>query len=393
MRIPGTTEPTGTRAQVPIRYLLALVVLDWVFQVALIRSQHYPPLVDLPNHIAQHALEYRWWSGAGLPAYYRLDYRLVPNMGSDLTITPMLAVLSPLVAAKVFLSFSVVLYSLGPILYIWTNAGRRAGAVCAGALILPLALNSAFFWGFIKYYSGVGLAFLVLTHQVWLIAGRRRGWGQGTLHAALVALLFIWHLGAWVIYCVVATCRVAIEVLDSRPDSGRFKARLAIALPWIAMLLPSLALLLVYKIESRGDFAVGFQKYVWGGIIRKLGVPFLVFRTYNKWVDVPVAVLWIATVVVWFRPARLVSPGVRTNLLALCGFLALYLVTPDYLGATSSADSRVIPAIYVCCLAILAEFRVRRVVLGITLLAVCPLIRDIDLANQWHRLGRELDMY
>ena len=254
-------------------------------------------------------------------------------------------------------------------------------------------MNSALFWGFINYYSGVGLAFLVLTHHCWRFARRRWGWAQWILHAALVALLFVWHLGAWVIYGVVAASRIAIEVMDSRPTPGRFKARLAVALPWSAAMLPSMALLLLYKVESRGDFAVGFQHYVQGGVARKLLTPFLVFRTYNGFVDVLVALLWFAAAIVWFRPVRHVSPSVRTNLLALVGFFALYLITPNELGTTSSADSRVIPAIHVCCLAILAELPVRRVRLGLALVVVCLLVRDVDLAYQWHRIGRELDSY
>ena len=75
MRMIETAGSEETRAWIPKRYLLGLLVLAWGFQVALIWSQHYPPLVDLPNHIAQHALEYRWWRGGattvlstGLPA-------------------------------------------------------------------------------------------------------------------------------------------------------------------------------------------------------------------------------------------------------------------------------------------------------------------------------------
>ena len=36
--------------------------------------------------MARHYLEARWLSGQELPPFYDIDYRILPNLGGDLTV-------------------------------------------------------------------------------------------------------------------------------------------------------------------------------------------------------------------------------------------------------------------------------------------------------------------
>ena len=146
------------------RWATALVLATWLGQAYVIWSPVYPPLVDLPDHMARHYLEARAMAGHELPAHYAIVYRVVPNLGGDLLVPLLLCVLDPLPAAKVFLTLSVWLYWLGPALFILRLGRYQPAALLAAMLWLPFVFSSQFFWGFLNYYSGFGLAFLVLTH-------------------------------------------------------------------------------------------------------------------------------------------------------------------------------------------------------------------------------------
>src|SRR4051794_30714514 len=96
----------------------ACVVLGLGLQIASVWAQIYPPLLDLPNHAARHSLESRWLTGGGVPAYYSVRYGVLPNLGADLTPPWLMAVLPPLAACKLYLSFCLVLAWLGPTVFL-----------------------------------------------------------------------------------------------------------------------------------------------------------------------------------------------------------------------------------------------------------------------------------
>ena len=158
--MPSTPRPCSIRYW---RWGLALVFATLLAQAWVIVSPVYPPLFDLPNHMARHYLEARALAGHALPAGYSIDYRVLPNLGGDLVIPPLLLILDPLPAAKVFLILSVWLCWLGPALFVLRLGQYRLPALLAALLWLPFTFNYHFFWGFLNYYSGLGLSFLVLT--------------------------------------------------------------------------------------------------------------------------------------------------------------------------------------------------------------------------------------
>lgn len=373
----------------------------WGFAVAALVAQcltilfpAYVPLVDWPNHMARHALEADWLAGRRLPPFYEIDYRVVPNLGGDLVVPLFLQVLEPSAASKLFLVLAVLVYWLGPALYILQVNSYRPQALWAALLLLPWSMSSQFFWGFLNYYSGLGLAFLLLAHGLRLQRGQgARSW-EWLAHALLVALLFLWHLAAWGIYGILMGSHVIAD-LAARHRSGAPLGVLAKrGLALLAVCLPSLMLAAIYVWEKTGD---GTGETSWGTVIRKLYMPLTLFRGYDLRADAVAMAAGFTAAIVWFAGRRGPVDTAPTSAAPLwIGFMLLaacYIVIPFQLGGTSDTDSRLLPALLVCVLAWLGGQPLRRLSRGLSLLAICFVIRQGSIVRAWHEHSRRLEVH
>ena len=250
-------------------FRLAVAILT-VFALALpvyaIWSRTYVPLHDLPNHMVRYT-EYLKLSGRELPPFYEIEYRVLPNLGGDFVAPFLFLFFDPLMACKVFLTACVFLYWFGPYLFIWQQGGRGLGAFVASLFWLPWLLSNEFFWGFLNSYSGFGLAFLVLTHYCLLRDSRTVLSGQILLHAAVVTLLFFWHLAPWGIYCVMIGCHCLVRGVEDYLRLHAIRPCLARALPYAFSVFPSVLLLGWYLMSNLG--AKQSVIFHWGGWSRK----------------------------------------------------------------------------------------------------------------------------
>jgi hypothetical protein len=382
----GCTDEIGRAPTKFWKYGLLLLMVAWSMQAFAIWSCPYLPLIDLPNHMARHYLEAVKLSGGDTGPFYEIEPRLVPNLGAETILPLLILAFGPQVACKVFVTFAVFLYWLGPAWFIAQQGGYRAGALTAALLLLPLSFSGQFYWGFLNFYSGFGLAFLVLVHFAWLNRHERLPIGPTVLHAALVALLFFWHLAPWMIYMVVAYCYfLAGAIRNWRQERTAVIWR---GLGVAAALFPSLALFACYSLNNRGiNPQAGFD---WGGWVRKVIAPFSLFRAYDWKADVVVCLLWLAVVLVCFtRLFRRHSPPIHL-LLALAALVGMYLILPYGLGGTMDADGRILPAILVCALAWLGQLAVRRFRTGVLLLTLCVIVRFGSVFASWDRLSTEI---
>lgn len=372
--LPGA----GERIVAAVRarpWAAALVALAFSLQIGTLAALPYVPLVDLPNHMARHVLEADWLAGRPLPPFYRIHWRVLPNLGADLVIPLLLQVLSPLAACKVFLSLAAMVNWLGPALYIVrTNEGRE-GAWLAALLFLPLTFSCHFFLGFFNFYSGFGLAFLVLLHFLRLRSRARvRAW-EWALHALLVALLFLWHLSDWGLYGILAASHLLVDLVRQRRSGARLGALGRQVLGLALVCLPSLILLFVYA--RVGSAGAGGETH-WGTVARKLKMPLSLYHGYDGVTDVLSLVAWGAAAAMLFKAARSGRRWVP-HAVALATLVPLYLIIPFQLGGTSDTDTRVLPAITVCALAAAGSLSPRRVGPGLALLAACLSIRDAGI--------------
>lgn len=363
---------------------VALAALGLGLPLLIIGSVVYPPQFDTPNHLARHYLESLALRGSPLPPGYTVEYRLLPNLGADFVLPPLMLCLEPLTACRLFLMLAVVLYWAGPALFVLQAGEYRLPARVAALLLLPFVLSSAFFWGFLNYYSGVGLAFLVVVHLRRLDRQGRLSVAGLLVQTGLAALLFFWHLAAVFIYGVLAGT-LALERGLAQRRAGRPLADCAAqAAMLLAPLIPAGVLWSTYMIAKA---AVPAPASEWGGPLRKLLMPLTLFRGYDGTTDAIVIALWIAALAAFYGRPRAIGGWPA---LAAGAFAVLYLALPFQWGSTSDADSRLLPPLLVCGLAWLGTMPLRRFWLGAVLLAVALLVRGGAVWSAWHRLDDRL---
>jgi hypothetical protein len=372
---------------------LMLIGAAWALQAYAIWAIEYLPLVDLPNHMARHYLEAVKLSGGDVGPYYDFELRLLPNLGADLVLPFLILSLGPSVACKLFLTVAVFVYWLGPAWFIAQQGGYRQPALAAALLLLPFSFSGQFYWGFLNYYSGFGLAFLLLVHFSWLSRQERLRPAQLLLHAALVMLLFVWHLAPWTIYGVIMGCLAIAELFKQYRLQGRPLGPALIR--FVVLMLPAMPSVVLLAVYSRSN-AVGVNPaagYVWGGWERKLLLPGSLFRGYDIHLDFVVAALWIAGMVVWFGRgwiARWRWSALHLCLAALC---ALYLIMPFQLGGTLDSDGRLVPSLMVCAVALLGAVSLQRFRTGAVLLGLCLLLRYGSVVHSWKGYDREMQAH
>ena len=378
----------------PNRFRLAVCILT-VLALALpfyaIWSRTYVPLHDLPNHMARHYLEYLKLSGGKLPPSYEIEWRVLPNLGSDCLVPPLFLFFEPLTVCKIFLTACVLLYWLGPSLFIWQQGGRGIGALAASVFWLPWLLSSEFFWGFLNYYSGLGLAFLTLTHYCSLRDRSSVLPRQLVLHTALVTLLFFWHLAPWGIYCVMMGCHTLVRGAEEYLRWRAIGPCLARAMLYALSVIPSVLLLGYYLLNQAGT--KGSASVDWGGWSRKARMALDLFGDYNAKASATVLALWGIALSSTF--GSLFSKKFRRSWLhlAIAVLVVLYLVLPFQLGHGAHIDSRILPAILVAVLASLGTLTIRVQRWPLVLMAICLVVRTGAVVHAWNQLSARLNSH
>jgi hypothetical protein len=311
---------------------------------------------------------------------------LLPNLGADLVVPLLMGVFEPVLAAKIFLCLSAVLYWVGPALFIWQYGGYRILSFLPALLLLPLNFSSAFFWGFLNYYSAVGLAFLVLFHFGVISSRKQPRAFDLLLHALLVASLFLWHLAGFVIYGIVMGARVAARLWQGYRDKLPLRQTV---MPQVLLALPALPSLVLYALynASKSD-----APSYWGPWWHKLLLPFYLFRAYDVLTDIAVAVLWLGACVALLGRQSLKIRGQELWLWAsIAGLSAMTLALPVAWGSTFNADSRLIPALLVCVLCLGARLQPRRLLVAGGLLTACIIVRYGGVYVEWRKLDLRLE--
>lgn len=367
----------------------AVVVLTWTLQMYAIWARPFVPLFDLPNHEARHYLQSLALAGEPLPSCYELRWRLLPNLGSDAIIPFLMRFASPDVAMKIFLSLAVLLYWLGPTWFILEQCGTRPGAVLACLLLLPVTFSSQFFWGFLNFYVGIGLAFAALAHFTRLLRRDRLGVADLVLHAVFVTLLFLCHLGVWADYGIVMGCLVLADGWEHIDKRGFTRCLVWRALAAVAPSLPSLALCVFYIINKADS--PGGVSLLWPTLQRKLGGPATLFSSYDWRIDGVVLALWLLAVAIGFAWRQGREHRGRGLLLSSLLLATLYLAFPRAFGSNDSVDTRLLPALLICAVGFMGCWPARRLGLAVGILAVCVTIRHASIIVAWNGLRDRLD--
>lgn len=159
----------------------------------------YPPLQDLPNHLAR-LMPLRAAPGDPLLNYYEVDWRIIPNLGMDFVLLALGAVFPPALTAKLAFAFLAILWIVAPILLHRALYQRWSMLPLIGALFLN---NRVVEMGFLNFWLGSSL--VVIAAAIWIAISGRSLLLRTAAAIVIGALLFICHLAAFGSFLVVVT--------------------------------------------------------------------------------------------------------------------------------------------------------------------------------------------
>jgi hypothetical protein len=330
----------------------------------------FPPVTDLPQHVAQIRLFVEALSDPDGP--YRIQW-FTPYSLSYLLIGAAWAASSPRVAGRI----ALLLLAVATVLGVHWLAYRRRRPLAAAILVCPLFFSHVLYWGFLSFAVGW------LTFMVWFVIVVSRPRDSYSFRDALLLLL-----GAWLLYFAHAlwfAAGVAWLVLHC------FAARLSVRASLLrsASVSPAclVAALWYPKLESLGFVSptvwfvtpTGRLSFSWlvDGVLGGLQGP-------GELLVVAVLAAWVLAAD-WRRPAE----PVDRELLALAAMLAtLAFFLPDqHMNTIGFAVRWLPPAAIVLILALPAP----RFALGaqpglaLALLAVF----SVSTAAAWKRFERD----
>jgi hypothetical protein len=277
-----------------------------------------PPLGDFPNHLA------RVWVLSRLPAdpvlarMYVAHWAVIPNLGLDLAMPPLIRWLGVYTAGKVAIAASALLPVLGCIAY-HRALGGRGWALGAGLL----AYGGSMLLGFLNFQISIGLALLLAS--AWLAWRDTRPVPAIAVAAIGAVAVFLCHLMGLVFLAVLLAAAELAKPFRLR-DAVRRGAVLGLVFAVPACL---------YAMSSLSG--LGDDGAWWGpwGKLRQLRSPFI---AYNGWLDgLAVAVAYgIPVAAVLLRRGRFP----RQAAWAVALLVLVYLPAPYAWKGTFQLDTR-----------------------------------------------------
>ena len=377
------TLPQPTTQYRLISWPLFVVSIGLAAHIALLWRWDYLPLIDWPNHMARHFLESLWLAGRPLPEGYAIHYALVPNLGADLVVPLLLQFLSPVTASASFLTFAVLVCWFGFSGFIRRQANHPIAGTGAALLVLPWLLTNTFFWGFLNYYSSLGIAFLVFCNWQRITEKKTTKPSQLAIHTAFIVLLYIWHLAGLVTYLILHASFEAYALYSRRTSAHRLYGDVLVFVP--------LAALVIMEKLTRGPGAISGHAIWWP--FAKFASTAGLFLGYYPSVDLVVMALWLSAILTMFRIKCIKLQLTSWLQVAAAAFLVAYLVLPYELGSTSGVDFRMLPPLLVCILALAARLPVRNVALGSILILLATLLRLGSIGVAWADLADQSHQY
>ena len=275
-----------------------------------------PPLSDYPDHLARCFFLAFGDADPVMARIFAARWQLVPNLAIDLIVPPLMHVLPPLAAGRVFVALVVVVPATG-IIALSVACFRVLSLWQLGAGFV--VYNMMFLSGSLNFQLAAGVA---LWGAASWVAMSVRHLGLAALVGACFALLaYICHLFGFAFFAVLIGSAelAAIQRRGLGDPSGRsFAARRSLAV--LAALAPCVVLYL------RSSFAKAGGAVVWQSAKHKLLLLLVPVMGYARPESLAVAAVLAGFVLVWAVRRRLrVAP---LAWLAVPVLLALYAALP-----------------------------------------------------------------
>lgn len=306
-----------------------------------------PPLLDYPNHLARMFVLKLLPHDPVLSQMYEAKWRILPNIGMDFLIPPLLEFLPLEIASKLFVMLALVLPTLGTVILHRSLFGVRSYWPLSVALV---AYNTIFMLGFLNFLVGIGLA--LLAGAIWY---RQREQGllpKRILFGSIFALIiFFCHLiacaffGLLLLSIEVGAARLVYQGGNLSPRR-QLKMAFAILLPFILPFVLYLSAPIVYEAGQ----GVGISQSFYNNImhfrpLHKMNAILSVFMNYSLPLDLAVTLFLCLTLVILYVKKHLaISPYLVFAVVVLA---VSFPFIPFRIKETSFVDYR-LPMFAIC---------------------------------------------
>lgn len=176
------------------------LILAGLFAIGLIPLLATPviPSIDFYNHVARFYVLSHVGTSSALAQYYETHWALLPDIGLDLIGTPLLLLLSPLVAGHV-IAVGIFAVLFGGVLYLNSVLTGQKSLLIA-TLLLPLFYSYIMNWGFTNFLLGLGFAFWAAG---WWISHRDRPYVAVPVSSLFAVAIFFTHGLAFALYGIL----------------------------------------------------------------------------------------------------------------------------------------------------------------------------------------------
>jgi hypothetical protein len=356
--------------------LTTLLVIVLLLPLALVPL---PPILDYPNHLARMFVLANGPSDPFLSQVYAQKWDIIPNIGIDLIMPPMLTIMSVYTAGRIMLGLVLLLPVFGTIAYSRAVFRIRSPWPLASGLI---AYNAVFLLGFMNFLIGIGAALLAASYWI-----RWRAFHPLAAVAAMAVLalgIFFVHIFGLLFLGLLIGSHELIVVWQERQRARslpRFAAkRLAVCVPVFAL---PIGLYLFSPLGHSHDVVA------WGTAAEKFTTLLGPFSTYAWPSDLLAAALTAGIIVgciLWRR--AIVAPQA---VLAAAVLMVLYPFVPTHLEAAYIDTRLPIMAAFLVFAGFAPRGLPARAAAGVTLsLCLVFLLRMAFLTYVW--LGQNQDV-
>lgn len=338
---PLATDTVGLRAAArpagwwENKWLLLAVVLLSGLPVLMAQV---PPLTDLPGHMARYRVELEIGQSPALQSFYGFDWALIGNLGVDLLVIPLAALVGLEPAVKVIVLAIPMLTATGFLLVAREVHGRVPPTAF---FAVPFAYNYAFHFGFVNFCLSMALA--LLAFALWLRLGRLEALKlRALLFIPLSVLLWVVHAFGWGTLGVLGFSAELIRQRDK--GVGWLRSGWRAGIQALSLTPPFLLMLMWRSGNVAGRTTDWFNwdaKYQW-----------LVMVLRDRWETFDQLSLVLCLFVVTFGA---VTPrlGLSRHLSATAIFLGIvFVLLPRIVLGSAYADMRLAP--FIVAVAILA---------------------------------------
>ncbi|MGA3397757.1 MAG: hypothetical protein ABSC95_00950 [Acetobacteraceae bacterium] len=203
-----------------------------------------PPLLDYPNHLARMVV-LAWPHDPALSRFATPRWAIIPDLGIDLVLPPLLHVLPVHMAGRVVVAGIVLLPVLGAIAYSRAVFGKRSWWALAAGLV---AYNETVLLGFLNFTAGCGLALLLAA--VWIRWRDAKPGRIAVLTTLGATVVFFCHIMGVVFLAVLLSAFEVVQVWRSDPPMLRHAVRRVAVLT--VVFLPSAALYAISPLSQVG---------------------------------------------------------------------------------------------------------------------------------------------